>query len=85
MFPTLAGTYTDRFLEIDAFLSDASAGTLPPVSMVEAQYVGGPDLRHDEHAPANIQTGQAFTASIVNALMHSRATWNTSSSLKGAL
>ena len=52
------------------FFSDAAAGTLPPVSWVLPHY------NDSEHPQASIYDGQAYTTSLVNALM-SGAGWNS--------
>src|SRR6185295_9663823 len=51
------------------FFTDAAAGNLPQVSYVDPALVGG-EL-NDEHPPKNVQKGQAFVASVVNAVMAS--------------
>ncbi len=60
----------DKFTNISQFFADAAAGKLPPVSIVESNFIAGP-LRTDEHPPSDIQLGQAFTAKVVDAIMHS--------------
>ncbi len=54
---------------VSQFLSDAQAGTLPPVSFIETGYVSN----RDEHPnpQADVQTGAAYVASLINALMAS--------------
>lgn len=57
---------------IDAFFEDAAAGKLPPVVYVDPDFTktGAPD-GNDEHPPAHLQIGQAFTKRIVDTLMKS--------------
>ncbi len=57
---------------IQDFYADAAAGKLPSVVFVDPDFTktGDPD-GNDEHPPAHLQVGQAFTKSIVDALMKS--------------
>jgi len=55
-------------------LIDAANGTLPQVSYVDPAFTG--EAENDEHPPTNIQKGQAFTAKIINAIMHGPA-WSS--------
>jgi len=59
----------DNLVNISTFFTDAAAGNLPQVSYVDPALVGG-EL-NDEHPPKNVQKGQAFVASVVNAVMAS--------------
>ena len=54
-------------------LLDAANGTLPQVAYVDPSFGG--ETENDEHPPTNIQLGQAFTAKIINAIMHG-PNWN---------
>ncbi len=56
-------------LGIADFMSQAAAGTLPPVAFVDAKLgaADGPS-NDDEHPPAQIQIGQHFVWQIVNAV-----------------
>ncbi|HUB40730.1 MAG TPA: alkaline phosphatase family protein [Streptosporangiaceae bacterium] len=56
-----AGT---RAVPIADFFTDAAAGTLPQVSLVEPNY----DLQSEED-PQNIAVGEQFAASVINAVM----------------
>jgi len=50
------------------FFADAAAGTLPAVSVVD------PDFRaYSEEKPQDISDGEAFSASVINAVMHGPA------------
>ena len=60
----------DKLKTTADFFADASAGTLPPVTFVEANFNGG-GARTDEHPPGDMQLGQAFVAKVVDAVMHS--------------
>ncbi len=62
---------------IARYFADAAAGTLPQVAFVEPMFVGTVDQENDEHPPANPQRGEAFSAQVVNALMHG-PDWPTS-------
>jgi phospholipase C len=55
----------------DQFFADAAAGTLPQVAFVDGIMIGRPNVENDEHPPANVQVGEAFVASVVDALMKS--------------
>jgi len=59
-----------RLQRIDAFYADATAGRLPRVTFLDPQY-----QTTSEENPQDIQVGERFLASIVNALMHA-PTWN---------
>jgi len=50
---------------------DAAASQLPNVSFVDPAFFGDPDVRSDEHPPANVQVGQAWVADKVRTLMAS--------------
>ncbi len=78
--PTNHGTYLTQFSkyappnELPAnvvpatqFLTDAQNGTLPSVALIEGGYLSG----LDEHPSNNVQTGAAYTASLINGLMTS--------------
>ena len=72
VFVGLLSSNDDNFKLADQFFVDAAAGTLPPVSIVEAYFTG--DVRadqNDEHPAGNIQRGQAFTRRVVQAVMNS--------------
>jgi phospholipase C len=72
VFVGLLQSSDENFKQIDQFFTDAEAGTLPPVSVVEAYFTG--DVRgdqDDEHPAGNIQRGQAFTRKVVQAVMNS--------------
>jgi phospholipase C len=61
---------TDHFRSLEEFATDAAAGTLPSFAMVEpdTSLVG---ISGDEHPPADLEVGQAFTAGVVKSLMSS--------------
>ncbi|MEW5853105.1 MAG: alkaline phosphatase family protein [Myxococcota bacterium] len=72
MFVTVYEEARHRFVKMDQFYADAAAGTLPQVALVESNF--GTDssaIRNDEHAPANVQVGQAWTEGVARALMAS--------------
>jgi phospholipase C len=54
---------------VSQYLTDVQAGTLPSVAFIEAGYESG----RDEHPSSgtNVQTGAAYVASLINALMTS--------------
>jgi phospholipase C len=69
--------FANHFQKVEQFAVDAAAGTLAPVSIVDAAYLGAPDVESDEHPPANVQVGQHFVWEAVEALMHGPQ-WPTS-------
>jgi len=62
-----------NLLSMADYFADARAGTLPQVSFVDPAFEGSRNEENDEHPPANQQIGQAFIASILQALLHSPA------------
>jgi len=54
---------------VSQYLTDVQNGTLPSVAFIEAGYMSG----RDEHPSSgtNLQTGAAYVASLINALMNS--------------
>jgi phospholipase C len=72
IYPQLRAAYPDHFGTIERFLADAASGELPTFAWVESRLVSG-TLGTDEHPPADVQLGQRFTASIVNATIASPA------------
>jgi len=71
LFFSVRAAPPERLAGIDDYLADAAAGTLPAVSFVDAAILGGVNVESDEHPPANVQVGQAFVASVVDALLAS--------------
>lgn len=57
-----------NLVSIDAFFTDAAAGTLPGFALLEPDYNAG-----SEENPQDIAVGEAFVAQVVNALMNSPA------------
>jgi phospholipase C len=62
---------------ISQYYVDAAAGNLPQVSFVDAKFIGTKNTESDEHPPANIQAGQQFVSTVVNALFASPE-WSSS-------
>ncbi len=65
--------HQERFRPYDEFQADLDAGRLPAVAVVESRLAHEFGAGDDEHAPADVQVGQAWTASVVNAVMRSSA------------
>lgn len=65
-FQPFADQHRAKIVDAQQYLADAAAGTLPAVAFIEAGYV---KTRLDEHPGNNIQTGSAYVASLINALM----------------
>ncbi|MGB8064382.1 MAG: alkaline phosphatase family protein [Candidatus Sulfotelmatobacter sp.] len=71
--PELFGTY-------DQFLSDCENGTLPEYSFVEPNYSDhdtdtGEEVANDQHPDHNVQAGEAFIASVYNAIKGNADLW----------
>jgi len=64
-----ARVHPEKFALIDQLYADAEAGALPEVAFVDPAFFG--EEQSDEHPPSNVQFGQAFVASVVNALFAS--------------
>ena len=63
--------HLDRFVDAKTFATDAAAGTLPQVSLIESGYETTADTSEvDEHPQSNIQVGAAYVQGMVNALMN---------------
>jgi len=62
---------TENIVLIDEFYADAAAGTLPQVAFVDPRFGGDASSENDEHPPSNVQLGQAFVASVVQAMFES--------------
>ena len=60
-----AAANTNKLLGTDQFFADAAAGTLPAVSLVDPAFNHG----GSEENPDDIHVGEAFAASIINAVM----------------
>lgn len=56
---------------LSQFFTDAAAGSLRSLSIVDPAFTGVASEPTDEHPPSNIQAGQAHVASVVGALMSS--------------
>ena len=68
MFPKVWNANHDKVRTFDQFLGDCHAGTLPSVSIVSPGVAV-----YTEENPSDIQLGEAYSASIVNAVMASPA------------
>ena len=68
-WPTFANAHSANIVPVSQYLTDVKNGTLPAVSFIEAGYFNG----LDEHPGdgTNIQAGQQYVASLMNALMTS--------------
>ncbi|HUY21466.1 MAG TPA: alkaline phosphatase family protein [Acidimicrobiales bacterium] len=64
LFPYAAAAVAPNLEKIDHFFSDAAAGTLPGFCLVEPDFGTA-----SEENPQDVQNGQAFAASVVNAVM----------------
>jgi phospholipase C len=69
LFPSLWGARRDRVRTLPQFLADCRAGTLPAVSIVSPGVTA-----YTEENPRDIQLGEAYSASVINAVLAS-PTW----------
>jgi phospholipase C len=68
LFPTYGTQKQDHVKHFADFLSDCLHGTLPQVSIISPG-----DTTYTEESPADVQNGEAYSASIINAVMNSPA------------
>jgi phospholipase C len=61
----------DPLLPMSEFFAEAQAGKLPQVSFVDPHLGSQNASQNDEHPPADAQVGQAFVASVVEAMFAS--------------
>jgi phospholipase C len=66
LFPPVFGKNEDKCPRIDQFFTDAAAGNLPSFSLVESN-----GQTQSEEAPQDISMGEAFSAKVMHAVMHS--------------
>jgi phospholipase C len=66
LFPSVVAANADKLQKIDHFFSDAAAGSLPSVCLVESN-----NSTETEENPQDLSLGEAFTAKVVDAVMHS--------------
>ncbi|MHB8262512.1 MAG: phospholipase C [Acidimicrobiales bacterium] len=64
LYPYLLAQNVGKYVPIEEFFSDASSGNLPSVSLVDPDY-----LTNSEGEGQDIQFGDNFLASVVNAVM----------------
>jgi phospholipase C len=69
VFPTFGFAHEDRIHTFNDFLVDCARGTLPQVSIISPGHTV-----YSEESPADVQNGEAYSASIINAVMHG-PTW----------
>lgn len=62
---------------IDQYFTDAQAGTLPQVALLDLEFDAPPNEEIDEHPPSNVQVGEAYVAGAIQALMDSPV-WSSS-------
>jgi phospholipase C len=71
LFAHVRNDHAAKLVPIDEYFADAKAGTLPQVAWVDPIFLGEVNDENDEHPPANVQVGQAFSESVVRAFMAS--------------
>jgi phospholipase C len=72
-FQPYGSQHAANVVPVSEYLTDVQNGTLPSVAFIEGGYESG----RDEHPNNNVQTGAAYVASLINALMNSPS-WNDS-------
>jgi len=66
------GNNGPHFLPLATFFAQAAAGALPSVSFVDPNFgLTGTTAENDEHPPTDIQRGQAYVSSVINAVRNS--------------
>jgi phospholipase C len=68
LFPTFAQANQDHIKHFADFLDDCLHGTLPQVSIISPG-----DTTYSEESPADVRNGEAYSASVINAVMNSPA------------
>jgi phospholipase C len=68
LFPKTLSANTDKLRTFQQFLGDCGRGTLPAVSIVSPGATA-----YSEENPSDIQLGEAYSASVINAVMQSPA------------
>jgi phospholipase C len=68
-FPTFTQAHLQNFVPIEQYYTDVQNGTLPAVALIESGYESG----EDEHPLSSVQTGAAYVATVVGALMNSQS------------
>jgi phospholipase C len=72
-YQPFANNHAANIVPVSQYLTDVANGTLPSVALIESGYESG----LDEHPDNNVQTGAAYAASLINALMTS-SSWKDS-------
>lgn len=67
--PYASGPLPANVVPASQFVTDAQAGTLPQVALIEGGYESG----LDEHPDNNVQVGAQYVASLINGLMNSQS------------
>jgi phospholipase C len=71
LFTDYYAAHISQIVSADEFATDAAAGTLPSVSILDANYSDRAWLETDEHPPADMQLGEHWVYDQVTALMKS--------------
>lgn len=77
---TVASQYPQNVQPISQYLTDVQNGTLPQVAYIAPASDAGLDEHgtdSDSDAPTNVEAGEAYVASLINALMNS-SSWSSS-------
>ena len=70
LFPSVLFSHLDNVADMNQFLADAASGNLPAYSLITPH----PDVSEED--PQDIHQGEAFSAGVINALLHSPA-WSS--------
>jgi phospholipase C len=71
LFPYVTSLTRGGFAKVDHFLADAAAGTLPFFSLVDPNFG-----QSSEENPQDVRNGEAFSAQVIDAVLHSPA-WSS--------
>jgi phospholipase C len=63
--------YLDNVAKVSNFFTDAQAGMLGQLNLVDPKLGAGAASRNDFHPPGDVQQGEKFLSDVVNALMQS--------------
>ncbi|HEX2681550.1 MAG TPA: alkaline phosphatase family protein [Candidatus Dormibacteraeota bacterium] len=66
-----------HIVPVSQYFADAAAGKLPQVAFVDPRFGGSTNVESDEHPDANVQVGEKFVSSVIQALFNS-PDWSSS-------
>jgi len=68
LYPLGMARFVRHVASTDRFFSDAKAGKLPAVSIVDPDFI-----KYSEENPQDISLGESFAAAVINAVLHGKA------------